>query len=73
MKKMPKGVTHHASKSTGQQMLPHRHAMNTLTKGDPMQRTMNNYAQETPGVGNESPSVIAPAAFSCGGMVGYGR
>lgn len=68
-KKLPKGMTKHAGKGGGQQMLPNRHAMNTLTKGDPMQRTMNNYAQETPGPADSSPSVIAPAAYACGGMI----
>jgi hypothetical protein len=50
--------------------------MSTLTKGDPVQRSMNNYAQETPGVGNESPDINQMAGgmgggsnFKCGGMV----
>jgi hypothetical protein len=38
----------HAGKGAVEEHLPSRHAMATLTKGDPMQRTMNNYAKATP-------------------------
>ena len=44
--KRPKG------KGGKQEMLPNRHAMNTLTGGSPMQRSLGNYAKATPsGVG----------------------
>lgn len=81
MKKPAKGMIMHHGKGGAQQMLPNRHAMNTLTKGDPSQRTMNNYAQATPGPAQASPgfsspqapqadpSQVAPGAYSCGGMI----
>lgn len=51
------GATNHSGKGAQEQILPHRMAMNQLTKGDPSQRTMNNYAKATPGLGQESPSI----------------
>lgn len=47
----------HVGKGGGQQLLPGRHAMNTLTKGDPWQRSMGNYAKLTPSGAN------APATY----------
>lgn len=38
----------HMGKGASEQVLPSRHALNTLTQGDPMQRTINNYAKATP-------------------------
>lgn len=38
----------HEGKGATEQVLPSRHALNTLTQGDPMQRTMQNYAKATP-------------------------
>lgn len=35
-------------KGGGSQMLPSRHALNTLTKGDPIERSLGNYAKLTP-------------------------
>lgn len=47
-------------KGSRQQRLPNRHALNTLTKGDPVQRSLNNYARQTPsGAGAlDAPSLI---------------
>lgn len=42
------GVTHHAGKGGGQEMLPSRHAMAALVGGDPAQRTLQQYAKATP-------------------------
>jgi hypothetical protein len=61
MMKMPKipGATHHVGKGSKQERLPHRSALTTLTKGDPLQRTMNNYSAATPeGQGAEGPSIM---------------
>jgi hypothetical protein len=35
-------------KGSKSQMLPSRHALTTLTKGDPSQRSIQNYAKLTP-------------------------
>jgi len=37
-----------SKKQAKSEMLPSRMARTSLTKGDPMQRTMNNYAKKTP-------------------------
>lgn len=42
-------IHRHVGKGATEQVLPSRGALNTLTQGDPMQRTMNNYAKATPG------------------------
>ena len=34
------------------EILPSRHALASLVKGDPMQRTMNNYAKKAPSGAN---------------------
>lgn len=41
-------IDKHVGKGATQQTLPSRHAMQTLTQGDPADRTMNNYAKATP-------------------------
>ena len=47
MAKIP-GACNHIGKCSQQELLPHRHALGTLTRGDPMNRTINNYAKATP-------------------------
>jgi hypothetical protein len=39
-------------KQIAQEMLPSRHACATITGGDPVQRSMNNYAKMTPADAN---------------------
>lgn len=41
-------VKAHKGKGAAEQVLPNRHAVQTLTQGDPSQRTMNDYAKATP-------------------------
>lgn len=41
-------VVKHEGKGASEEILPSRHAVQTLTKGDPVQRSMQNYAKETP-------------------------
>lgn len=41
-------VKAHKGKGAAEQVLPSRHAVQTLTQGDPMQRTMQDYAKATP-------------------------
>ena len=41
-------ITRHVGKGGKQEMLPSRHAVNQLTGGDPVQRSMGNYAKLTP-------------------------
>jgi hypothetical protein len=43
---------HGASKGSRQSLLPHRDAMDQLTKGDPWQRSIGNYAKLTPSGAN---------------------
>lgn len=65
------GATKHTGKGAQEQILPHRHAMNTLTKGDPGQRTMNQYAKATPGLADASPSIMGmgrPEPFGGSGL-----
>ena len=42
------GACNHTGKCAQSEMLPSRHALGTLTAGDPMQRTINNYGKATP-------------------------
>jgi hypothetical protein len=51
MGKLP-GFTHHQGKGSQIDLLPHRHALTQLAGGDPLQRTMNNYAKATPSGAN---------------------
>ncbi len=44
-------------KGAVEQSLPSRGAMNTLTQGDPGQRTFNNYAKATPGPEASTPDI----------------
>ena len=53
-----KGVKVHAGKGGGEQMLPSRHALQTLTRGDPLQRTIGNYGKLTP-IGAGAPGKFA--------------
>ncbi len=46
-------------KGSTEEHLPSRMVMSELTKGDPMQRTMNNYAKATPGA-ESAPPVLGP-------------
>lgn len=49
-------------KGSQEEQLPHRFALTQLTKGDPMQRTMNNYAKATPSIDQGTPGTFgAPA------------
>lgn len=69
-----KGAYNCVGKCSQEQTLPSRFAMQTLTKGDPSQRSMNNYANKTPGVGDASPSINnfgMGAGMSSGSGIGY--
>lgn len=55
----------HVGKGSQEEILPHRNAMQQLTKGDPTQRSLNNYAKKTPS--GEGALNMPPAMFS-----GYG-
>lgn len=54
------GFTHHDGKGSSSELLPSRHALNTLAKGDPLKRTMNQYAKATPSASGAlgSPSML---------------
>lgn len=53
----------HAGKGSNEQQLPSRGAMQTLTSGDPAQRTMQDYAKMTPAIGAPS---TAPGSYGGG-------
>jgi hypothetical protein len=42
------GVSKSQGKPSQQQLLPNRHAMNVITKGNPQERSLSNYAKLTP-------------------------
>ncbi len=48
-------TTHHKNKSAQSEILPHRSALTRLTRGDPAQRTMGQYAKATPSMTNTAP------------------
>lgn len=52
------------NKGSQPEMLPNRHAMSRLVRGDLVQRSMNNYAKLTPGVGQETPSIVDMSTVS---------
>ena len=52
-------IHRHVGKGATEQALPSRGALNTLTQGDPMARTMNNYAKATPGPLAPSPGSVS--------------
>lgn len=41
-------ITRQKGKGSQSELLPSRHAMTQLTQGDPMQRSLSNYAKLTP-------------------------
>lgn len=47
-------ITRLKNKGSRQEILPNRHALNTLTKGDPLQRSIGNYSKAAP-TGAEAP------------------
>ena len=48
-------------KGSTEEALPNRMVLSELTKGDPTQRSMNNYAKSTPGGANPVPSFMEMA------------
>jgi len=57
-------ITRIVGKGSKDEVLPSRMAMETITKGDPMQRSMNNYAKKTPsGAGAMGPSFMMMGRF----------
>lgn len=45
-------LVQHKNHGSKQQLLPHRNAVEQLTKGNPWQRSMGNYAKLTPSGAN---------------------
>ncbi len=45
-------LTQHKNKGSREQLLPSQHAVETLTKGNPWQRSIGNYAKLTPSGAN---------------------
>ena len=48
-------------KGSQEENLPSRFAMTQLTKGEPVQRSMNNYAKKTPGLDQGTPNIFGVA------------
>ena len=42
--------THHTNKGANHELLPNRHALNQVSKGDLDKRSMNNYAKVAPDI-----------------------
>ena len=61
-------ITRVVGKGSKDEVLPNRMAMETITKGDPMQRSMNNYAKKTP----SGASAMGPSFMMMGRMMGRG-
>lgn len=60
------GITKHAGKGSQQEVLPNRHALSRLTKGDPADRTMNDYAKATPLANPQASSPDAGGSYGPG-------
>jgi hypothetical protein len=58
MAKQKHQEVHNPGKGSTEEDLPHRFALNSITKGDPLQRTMNNYAKVTPGLDQGTPDIF---------------
>lgn len=73
MKPLSKGgqVVKHAGKGSVSESLPSRHAMSSLTSGSQADRSMNNYAKQTP-MPSPPPSPAGPMASALGGLGGAG-
>jgi hypothetical protein len=61
-------VIRNVGKGSKDEVLPSRMAMETITKGDPMQRAMNNYAKKTP----SGLSAMGPSFMMMSRMMGRG-
>lgn len=61
-------ITRVVGKGSKDEVLPNRMAMETITKGDPMQRSMNNYAKKTP----SGASAMGPSFMMMGRFMGRG-
>lgn len=48
-------IVKHGGKGASEEVLPSRHSLNTLTSGSPLQRSMQNYAKQTPMIGGADP------------------
>lgn len=48
----------YATKGARRHVLPGRHVLNAITKGDPSQRAIGNYAKATPGVAQTGPNIF---------------
>lgn len=51
-------ITHHVNKASKIETLPSRHALTTLTGGNPVQRSLQQYAKLTP-TGASAPGTYA--------------
>jgi hypothetical protein len=51
-------ITKHVGKGSTEAQLPQRGALNNLTKGSPLARSMNNYAKATPGPEDQTPGIM---------------
>jgi hypothetical protein len=61
-------VVRNVGKGSKDEVLPSRMAMETITKGSPMQRSMNNYAKKTPSGLN----AMGPSFMMMSRMMGRG-
>lgn len=57
------GLPRAARPGFGQERLPHRTALTTLTRGNPTDRSFGNYAKKTPGVGDPTASFVQMSKY----------
>jgi hypothetical protein len=50
----------HTGKGSQQELLPSRHALNKISGGDPMRRTMGDYAKAGPDIAENGPGIMGP-------------
>ena len=61
-------IVRHEGKGATQELLPSRHALNTLTGGSPSDRSMNEYAKATPDIEEAPEATMSPlTAMTPGG------
>ncbi len=51
-------IDKHTGKGSSEATLPSRGALNSLTRGSPLARSMNDYAKATPGPEQASPTMV---------------
>jgi hypothetical protein len=54
---MARKITKHIGKGSSSQVLPNRSVLNSLSKGDPADRSISNYAKAAPSIVQNGPNI----------------